>query len=40
MPSWIWTTHGVAPGIYRVKSVVEYEDGTAFKGWLTIAIVP
>jgi hypothetical protein len=40
MPSWIWTTHGVAPGIYRVKTVVDYENGTTYKGWLTIAIVP
>jgi hypothetical protein len=40
MPSWQWATDNMAPGVYRVKSIVDYDDGTTFEGWRTIAIVP
>jgi hypothetical protein len=38
--SWVWTTHSMAPGIYRVKAKVNYGDGSTYVGWLTVAIVP
>jgi hypothetical protein len=36
----VWHTTSIAPGIYRVKAKVDYEDGTTFVGWLNVAIVP